>query len=292
MEWDNESLVKQIQTGQGNRNELLERLWTDNIRLIRKIIHEMTGLERERDRQDFEDLEQQAFLGIMDCIQRFDSSRGKKFFTFAIHYIRKSIMQYYDSAGQTMRVPAYMRAHIRAYMREKERQKGNGMPATDESIRKALGMSNGTLQSTLRTIRKMEMQSLDSYLNESDKDSGTILDMIAGNENTSETAMISVHDKELKDLLRSILQSLPDTEREILIARHYQRMRTEQIAKAMNCTPQNVSQHAKTAYKRIRTGKHGKELLTFLPERAIERSAQRIENDFKELSEQERGLLI
>lgn len=292
MEWDNESLVKQIQTGQGNRNELLERLWTDNIRLIRKIIHEMTGLEREKDRQDFEDLEQQAFLGIMDSIPRFDSSQGKKFFTFAIHYIRKSIMRYYDSAGQTMRVPAYMRAQIRAYMREKERQKANGMPATDESIRKALGMSKGTLQSTLRTVRKMEMQSLDSYLNESDKDSGTVLDMIAGNENSSEIAMISVHDKELKDLLRSILQSLPDTEREILIARHYQRMRTEQIAKAMNCTPQNVSQHAKTAYKRIRTGKYGKELLTFLPERAIERSAQRIENDFKELSEQERGLLI
>lgn len=41
MEWDNESIVKQIQSGQGNRQELLERLWTDNLGLIRKIIHRL-----------------------------------------------------------------------------------------------------------------------------------------------------------------------------------------------------------------------------------------------------------
>ena len=43
---DNEILVKQIQTGQGKRKELLERLWLDNLPLVQKIIHEMTGLER------------------------------------------------------------------------------------------------------------------------------------------------------------------------------------------------------------------------------------------------------
>jgi len=45
MEWDNESIVKQLQAGQGNREELLERLWTDNLGLIRKIIHRLTGLQ-------------------------------------------------------------------------------------------------------------------------------------------------------------------------------------------------------------------------------------------------------
>lgn len=65
---DNEILVKQIQTGQGKRKELLERLWLDNLPLVQKIIHEMTGLERRKysDIQDFEDLEQQAFLGILE----------------------------------------------------------------------------------------------------------------------------------------------------------------------------------------------------------------------------------
>lgn len=79
MEWDNESIVKQIQTGQGNRQELLERLWADNLGLIRKIIHRLTGLQYgyPPDREDFEDLEQQAFIGIMDSVQHYDSTRGK-----------------------------------------------------------------------------------------------------------------------------------------------------------------------------------------------------------------------
>lgn len=79
MEWDNESIVKQIQSGQGNRQELLERLWTDNLGLIRKIIHRLTGLQYgyPPDREDFEDLEQQAFIGIMDSVQHYDR-QGEK----------------------------------------------------------------------------------------------------------------------------------------------------------------------------------------------------------------------
>lgn len=78
MEWDNESIVKQIQSGQGNRQELLERLWTDNLGLIRKIIHRLTGLQYgyPPDREDFEDLEQQAFIGIMDSVTM--TAQGEK----------------------------------------------------------------------------------------------------------------------------------------------------------------------------------------------------------------------
>lgn len=294
MEWDNESIVRQIQKGQGSRDELLEKLWTDNLGLIRKIIHEMTGLERGKwsDLQDFEDLEQQAFLGIMESIPQYDSEKGIKFFSFAYHYIRKSIMRYYDRAGQTMRIPEYMRAHIRAYMREKERQRTENEPATDESIRKALGMSDITWQSVTRAIQKLELQRLDNYLNESDKESGTILDMIASNESTSETAIISTNERELHALLRLALQALPKTERNVIMARYYQGHSLRYIAKSMNCSHQYVSQLSISAYKRIRTGKYAQELLSFLPERAMHRAERRIQDDFKELSEQERDLLI
>lgn len=294
MEWENEIIVNRIQEGQGNREEMLERLWMDNIGLIRKIIHELTGLDRDRwpDCQDFEDLEQQAFLGIMESIQRYDSARGIKFFTFAVHYIRKSIYLYYDRSGQLLRIPSYMRKRIRDYMGEKERLQEKGIPATDEVIQKSLGLSDRAMCETLKVIRRMDLESLDSYLNESDKEAGTILDMIAGAADTSGPALESTYSTELKDLLRSALRTLPETERNILVARHFQGMGTAHIAGIMNCSRQNVSKHAQAAYKRIRTGKYGQELLTFLPERAVRRAAKRIQDDFKELSEQERGLLL
>ena len=59
---ENETIVKMLQDGQGDQQQLLEMLWKQNISLVRKIIQESTGTERWN--QDFEDLEQQAFLGI------------------------------------------------------------------------------------------------------------------------------------------------------------------------------------------------------------------------------------
>lgn len=59
----------------------------------------------------------------------------------------------------------------------------------------------------------------------------------------------------------------------------------------MNCTPQNVSRLAKSAYKRIRVGEYAQELLSFLPERAIDRATKQIQNSFKDLNEQERGVI-
>lgn len=294
MEWDNESIVKQIQTGQGNRQELLERLWTDNLGLIRKIIHRLTGLQYgyPPDREDFEDLEQQAFLGILESIRYYDSSQGIKFFSFAQHYIRKSVYRYYDKSIQALRIPAYMRKHIRDYMREKDRLREIGEPVTNEILQERLQLSDKTFETTIQAIQKLELQRLDSYLNESDKESGTILDIIAGNENTSETALASSYDTDLKVLLRSALQELPEMERQVLNARHFQRMNVRQIACLLNCTPQYVSHLAKSAYKKIRTGKYGQELLTFLPEHAMYQAEKRIQDEFKELSEKERDLLI
>lgn len=116
--------------------------------------------------------------------------------------------------------------------------------------------------------------------------------MIASAGDISETAMESVYCRELHELLRSAIKELPETEKNVITARHYQKMSNARIADTMDCTSQNVSKLAKTAYQRIRTGKYGRELAAFLPERASRRAEKRIQDEFKELSEQERELLI
>lgn len=291
---DNETIVNKLQAGQGNREQLLEILWTRNLGLIRKLIHGMTGLERGKwsDRQDFEDLEQQAFLGILQAIPVYDSAKGTKFFTIACDYIRVSIYRYYDKTGQSVRIPEYMRHRIREYTRERERQIIMGKPATDESIKKALGITDNALCSIKNAMRKMSMESLDKLLDDNNSDSGTVLDMIAGSENVSDTALASSYEKDLHDLLQSALRELPDREKTVLHARHYQRMSTAWIARTFQCSPQYVSQLAQSAYKRIRTGKYGPELLSFLPEKSTAQAKRRIQNEFRELSDQERDLLL
>lgn len=291
---DNETIVHKLQAGQGNRQQLLKMLWIQNLGLVRKIIHGLTGLERNKlsDEQDFEDLEQQAFLGILQAIPVYDSEKGTKFFTIAHHYVTVSVYRYYDKYGQSIRIPDYMRHRIRVYTRERERQFAQGLPVTDESIKKALGWTDNSFHSVISAMKKMEPERLDRLLDENDRDSGTLLDMIAGSENVSETALAGSYEKDLHDLLQSALRELPPKERTVIHARHYQRMDTAWIARVLHCSPQYVSQLARSAYKRIRTGKYGQELLTFLPERSINRARKRIQDDFQDLSDQDRELLL
>lgn len=288
----NEQIASQIQSGIGDRQELLSELWTNNIGLTQKIIHQATGLQRDIHRQDFEDLEQEAFIGIMSAVQKYDPAAGVKFFTYAESYIRKSIYRYYDRNGQALRVPAYMRKRIKEYTQAQEILKSQGKAVTDENIRSLLSWSDNAMRSVLATVRKMEMQRLDNYLNESDKDAGSVLDMLAGSENVSEDAITGSYAMELHESLRKAMGELPERERIVLQSIYFQGNSIKMISGHMGCTPQNVSRIKREAFKHIRTGKNAEELLAFMPANMIKKGAAMIKQDFKELPEDERNLLL
>lgn len=288
----NEKIVSQIQNCTGDRQELLTELWISNLGLVQKIIHQATGLQRDIHRQDFEDLEQQAFIGIMDAVQKYEPAAGVKFFTYAKSYIRKSIYNYYDRNGQALRLPAYMRKRIKEYMQVRENLHMKGKSATIENIQEILSWSDNAMRSVVETIRKMEMQRFDSYLNESDKDSGTVLDMLANSENVCEDALAGSYAEELRTTLQKAMTALPDREQFVLKALFFQGYSEKKLAEHMGCTKQNMSRIKREAFRQIRKGKYGKELIEFLPERAINKAEKRIQDDFKDLNEHERKLLI
>ncbi len=77
---DNEALAAKIKRGEGDRKELLDKLWCNNEGLVHKIVHGLTGLDswKAADREDFEDMMQQAFIGVMEAAGSFDESQGVK----------------------------------------------------------------------------------------------------------------------------------------------------------------------------------------------------------------------
>ena len=288
----NEQIASQIQSGIGDRQELLSELWTNNIGLTQKIIHQATGLQRDIHRQDFEDLEQEAFIGLMSAVQKYDPAAGVKFFTYAESYIKKSIYKYYDRNGQALRLPAYMRKRIRQYTQARESLRMKGKAASIENIQELLSWSDNAMHSVVETIRKAEMQSLDYNLNENEKDSVTVLDMIAASENVEEDALSGSYLEGLHSLLQLALGELPNRERTVLQALFFQGLSYKELADCFGCTKQNISKIKGDAYKNIRMGKYGSELLSYLPDRKAKRAKKRIDQDFKELSEDERDLLL
>lgn len=287
---DNETIVKQIQNGQGDRKQLLELLWNQNIPLVRKIIHDSTGLDQWD--QDFEDLEQQAFIGIMESVYRFDFSQGNRFFTYATHYIIKSLRKYYDRYCQSLRIPPAMRSKIKRYMKAREELQASGQVPTDKAIMECLGMSEKEFRNVNDIIQKVGLVSLDSRLEEHNNDSGTLLDIVPDPSQNTESASGSVYLQELHNALMSALGTLSGKESEIIYAHFYCNQTLGQISNIMNCSRQNIECHMKSAFRKLRTGKYGKELASFLPERKEKRAIKRIEHKTHGLSEREKDLLL
>lgn len=131
-------------------------------------------------------------------------------------------------------------------------------------------------------------------LSESDKESETLLELITREEDIDTLALECTYDKELREILHLAIQSLPQKEQQVILARHFQQRNSKNIAEMLGCTAQNVSKLARRGYQRIRTGKYKNDLLTFLPEGERKRAIKRIQSDLKDLhlQEEERSLLF
>jgi len=106
-------LVDQAQAGsQRARNLMVEH----NMRLVIGICRRYWGIGYE-----YEDLIQEGSLGLVHAIEKFDTSRGIKFSTYATWWVRQYLQRYMQSTGATIRVPARLqdiRRKLNRYMRE------------------------------------------------------------------------------------------------------------------------------------------------------------------------------
>ena len=61
----------------------------------------------------FEDLLNEGNLGLIEAAHRYDASKGTKFITYAIWWIRKSILKALSEHSSLVRVPTYQMKKVR-----------------------------------------------------------------------------------------------------------------------------------------------------------------------------------
>jgi len=64
-----------------------EKLYQEYLPLIKSIASRYKGMVA------FEDLVQEGFLGLFEAEERFDSSRGAKFSTYAFYWVKRKILE-------------------------------------------------------------------------------------------------------------------------------------------------------------------------------------------------------
>ena len=105
----NEELCIAIQSGTGERQELLEQLYTQNTKIIERIIRRYRGYE------ELDDLRQESFFGLVQASLLWKPKKDCKFLTYAVYWIRQAILRYIEECSGIIRVPSNKRQMIRQY---------------------------------------------------------------------------------------------------------------------------------------------------------------------------------
>ena len=234
----------------------LEKLTKANLRFVVSVAkqYQNQGLS-------LSDLINEGNLGLIKAAQRFDETRGFKFISYAVWWIRQSILQALAEQGRLVRLPqnkigTYNKANkaFIAFEQEHERE-----PSTEE-LAVILEMSETEVTNIFTSNSRHT--SLDAPVHEAED--VAMGDLLAGSSDTDDDVM--------KDSLRAeikrILKSLSPREAEILAA--YFGLdgdagpSIEEIGEKYDLTKERIRQIKERAIKRLQKARYSNALKAYL----------------------------
>lgn len=87
--------------------EARQELVTKNLRFVISVAKQYTN-----NKVSLEDLVNEGNLGLIEASKRFDPTTGFKFISYAVHWIRRYIMEYLTKCSRTIRIPSNQAANI------------------------------------------------------------------------------------------------------------------------------------------------------------------------------------
>lgn len=237
------ALTKRIKKGD---REALDKLVRANLRFAISIAkqYQNNGLP-------LVDLIQEANIGLCRAAETYDETKGFRFISYAVWWIRQAIMRALSDQCRTVRIPANQ---IVSYSKvtkaiSKFEQEHNRKPDTTE-LESETNLSESKINTALTAISRSV--SLESPL-KVDETSGTLLDTIVND--SCEDINDSINNKETSDIINKILDTLSYRERDIIrmsFGINMIPMQNEEIAWRFGIGAERVRQIQHEALEKIR----------------------------------------
>lgn len=157
------------------------------------------------------DLIQIGVLGALEGAKRWDESRGFKFISYAVWWIRQAIMQAISLESRTIRVPMNQIVNMNKINKasEKLEQKHERTPSVEE-ISSETELDSGKINLTLSSINK----SISLNTPFSDEEAGCLLDIIPDSNSNSTDDNISQETE--SNEIEFVLSKLTNRESDII----------------------------------------------------------------------------
>lgn len=237
-----------------------ERMILCNLRLALSIAkkHLWSGIP-------FDDLVQEANIGLMKAVERYDWRRGFRFSTYATWWIRQRVLRSIADTGRVVRAPTHIQDTARKVLRERELAEARlGRPELESETARRIGMPLAKTRMLLAMFEDV------ASLDEVDPDSGlSRADGLLGEKiwDPAEVAEIA----SLRRTLLGMLADLDERSREVIFLRFGltddDAMTLEEVGQHFGVTRERIRQIESKAMRRLSNRDRREILWHFMGER-------------------------
>jgi RNA polymerase primary sigma factor len=248
-------LAQRIRKGD---QEALEKLTEANLRFVVSVAkqYQHQGLS-------LPDLINEGNLGLLKAAKKFDETRGFKFISYAVWWIRQSILQALAEQSRIVRLPLNQVGAVnKIYRFYADFQQVHFREPTPNEISEELDISQAKITQIMKAAGKH--MSMDAPLT-TDSDSNSLIDVME-NEGIDPSDITLLRESLLKEIERA-LSTLP--EREAIIIKHFfgvndEELSLREIGDKLGLTRERVRQLKERALRKLRKTSRSKHLKTFL----------------------------
>lgn len=235
----NTKLIAYCESAAPDRDRLVE----ENMHIVKIIAHQVAM--NLPPHIEVDDLISAGTIGLLEAVDRFDSSKGVRFNTYASIRIRGAIMDELRGMDWMTRSMRDKSNQLEKAYHEIERK--TGRPAEAEEVAKYMGIKTDQLYNILSEVSALTVLNLED-LGVNNEDGMDILECIKDPDGKDPMAVAKLN--ELKKRVAEAVSSLPEKEKLIISLYYYDEMTLKEIGKILGITESRVCQlHSQTMHR-------------------------------------------
>jgi len=203
--------------------------------------------------------------GLLKAVKKFDPDKGVKFISYAVWWIRQTVLQALAEQTRSVRIPLNQNSNLVKLSRtETALTQLLGRSPTDQEIANEMGEPVETVRA-LRRVAASEL-SLDAPIDRGDRDSASFGERFAGAE--AEDIEETVESQAQREFLDRMFEKyLTERERKILYLYYGlddgEERTLEEIGSLLGVTRERIRQIRNRAFEKLRESPDGEALSTF-----------------------------